>query len=204
MGNHSGDSTKANHDLRHFFDSIAPTWRNRDEEFEICEYIIDLTDIALGSVAADIGCGKGVMLPHLLKTQPAKVFAVDISANMLQYARQAHSDKRIEFVHEDIMSAQLPMLDVALMYNVYPHFMDKAALVKKIAALVKTGGTAVIAHGASKERINGCHQAGEKEKHSTALRAAEVEAELFAPYFKTVQLIDNEKLYYIRLERCAD
>ncbi len=165
------------------------------------EEIVRLSGIEPGSIIADIGCGKGVMLPHLLKTQPGKILAVDISAKMLEYAKKAYQDTRIEFVHEDIMTAQLQQVDVALMYNVYPHFMNKTMLAERIAELVRPGGVAVVGHGASKERINAVHQTGDKEKHSTTLRAAEFEANLFSPYFKTAQIIDNSSLYFIKLER---
>lgn len=57
------------------------------------------------------------------------------------------------------------------MYNVYPHLMDKENLVKKCCELLKEKGIVIVAHGASKEKINSHHKAhamGVSEKLKSA------------------------------------
>ena len=73
--------------------------------------------------------------------------------------------------------------DAVVIYNAYPHFFEKAALVEKVYRLVKTGGRFVVAHGSGKDAINRHHEAVAAGV-SCGLRAASEESALWADKFK--------------------
>ena len=75
-----------NEEIKEFFEHLADGWKNIEEEYDIREKIVGLAGFAPGSLIADIGCGKGVMLEHLLKTSPEKIYAIDLSPKMIASA----------------------------------------------------------------------------------------------------------------------
>jgi len=192
---------KRNIEMRNFFNRLAPSWENNENEYEIRERLIDMIGIKSDDMIADIGCGRGVMFEHLLKTKPRRIFAVDISTKMLRYASNLFPNQQIMYLRGDILSAWLPTIDVALMYNAYPHFLDRKALAKKLAGHVRAGGCIVIAHSCSKERINDIHKEGDVARISVPLRPAEIEANEFKPYFTPEKMIDNNELYFLKMIR---
>lgn len=192
-----------NKEMKDFFDNLAPVWEINEEEYGIRERLIDMIDLKKGSLIADIGCGKGVMFGHLLKTEPRKIIAVDISSEMLKYAKESFSDERITCINEDVLTASLPVLDAALIFNSYPHFIDKRALAKKLAEHIRPDGCIVIAHSCSKKQINGRHKEGSAVKLSVPLRSAQEEAQEFLPYFISEKFVDNDELYFLKMIRLA-
>ena len=188
-------------DMISFFDSLAANWDLCPHEYATREKIIDLADFPQNSILADIGCGRGVMFEHLLITHPKEIIAVDVSGEMIKYAQNTHRDSRISYRNEDFLQAQLSTLDGAIIYNAYPHFLNKPALAKKLAQQIRSGGFFIIAHGRSRDLINGTHRGKTVSPLSIPLEAAEAEAEKFAPAFSVVQCVDDDCFYFIKLRR---
>jgi demethylmenaquinone methyltransferase/2-methoxy-6-polyprenyl-1,4-benzoquinol methylase len=188
-------------DMATFFDNLAPKWDNSPSEHETREKLVSMMGISPGSVIADIGCGKGVMFEHLLKTDPVKILAVDVSGEMLRLAKELFHDERIEYINTDFTKTDLPSLDVAVLFNSYPHFIDKKGLAEKLAQTIKTDGIMIIAHSMSKDKINGFHTGENVSKLSTCLECAENESNKFLEYFSPDTLIDNDEIYFIKMIR---
>ena len=184
-----------------FFDNLAANWDLCPQEYETREKITALAGFLPGSTLADIGCGRGVMFEHLLKTDPKEIFAVDVSGEMMKYAQASYQDSRLTFRNEDFLQAQLPLLDGAIIYNAYPHFLDKPALAQKLAQQIRPGGIFVIAHGRGRAIINGTHRGKTVSPLSTPLEAAETEAQKFTSAFSLTKYIDNDDFYFIKLLR---
>jgi demethylmenaquinone methyltransferase/2-methoxy-6-polyprenyl-1,4-benzoquinol methylase len=184
-----------------FFDGLAPKWENNPKEYNTRERIISMSLIRPNSIIADIGCGTGVMFEHILKTNPKKLYATDISGKMIQLAKNGNSDNRIEYMNGDLLKMSLPILDAAIIFNAYPHFMDKVALAKKLAQIIKKNGTAIIAHSVSKEKINAVHDGEMVSKVSVPLEDAKVEAAKFDDFFLIDVVIDNDEIYFIKMRR---
>ena len=190
-----------NNEIALFFDKLAPEWDNTPAEFDVREKLTSMMGLLPGSVIADIGCGKGVMFEHLLKTNPEKIIAVDISSEMLRSAQADFCDERIEYINDDFLDAALPALDVVIIFNSYPHFLNKKMLAEKAAQVIKKGGTMIIAHSRNKVKINGVHRDGNVFKLSVPLEDAAVEADKFSPFFAPDVLIDSEEIYFIKMLR---
>jgi len=190
-----------NKDMAAFFDELAPRWDNSPSKFETREKLTSLMGLSNNSVIADIGCGKGVMFEHLLKTNPEKIIAVDISGEMIRFAEELFNGNRIEYVHGDFLDVRLPMLDAAIFFNSYPHFIDKDSLIDKLAQVLKRGGTMIIAHSLSRLEINGMHKSDGASKLFVPLENAEDEAKKFQKFFTSDFLIDDEEMYFVKMFR---
>ena len=66
-----------------------------------------------------------------------------------------------------------------MVYNAFPHFPEPERLIERLAGLLKDGGCLTVAHGMSREKIDG-HHSGMASKVSRGLMAAEDLAEVFA------------------------
>jgi demethylmenaquinone methyltransferase/2-methoxy-6-polyprenyl-1,4-benzoquinol methylase len=185
-----------------YFDKLAPGWIDSPGEHAVCEKLVSMMELPANSVIADIGCGRGVMFPHLLKTNPAKIIAVDISAEMLRLAKE-RQDARITCINGDFLEAPLPAraLDAAVFYNSYPHFLNKEALVEKLAQTVKQNGRVIIAHSRPRAAINGVHKNRDAFVLSAPLESAGEEAQRFFRFFAAETLIDNEEIYFVKMRR---
>ena len=190
-----------NQDMAAYFDRLAPEWDNAPSEFDTREKLISLMELQPNSVIADIGCGKGVMFQHLLKTGPAKLLAVDISGEMLRSAQRLCGDGRVEYINDDFLDASLPLLDAAVIFNAYPHFLDKEALQEKLAQVLRKDDVLIIAHSVGKAEINGTHRGGSASNLSVPLEDAESEAGKFQQFFSPEILIDSDEMYFIKMIR---
>ncbi len=191
----------SNAEMKAAFDRLASAWTNSEKDDAVREEITGMIGPRRNSVIADIGCGKGVMLGHLLKTHPSRIYAVDISGEMIRCARELHRDMRITFVNDDILNASLPLLDAAVIFNAYPHLTDKRALTEKLSGVVRRGGCVVIAHSHGRKKINGVHERKRMEAISVPLRPAQVEAMEFAPQFAPDIMVDREDIFLLRMIR---
>jgi len=184
-----------------FFDKLAPDWDNAPQEYETREKLVSMMELEPNSIITDVGCGRGVMLPHLLKSNPAKIIALDISGEMIRLAKESFTDNRIEFINGDLYTEVLPPVDAVVFFNSYPHFIDKITLSKKLAEIIKENGKLIIAHSLSKAEINGFHTGESVSKISVRLEEAEVEAAKFKEHFSVDTTVDDDELYFIKLTR---
>jgi len=187
--------------IKAFFDRLAPVWIDREEEAAARDALVERMAIPEGSVIADIGCGKGVMETHLLRREPRGIVAIDLSEEMIAAAHERYNDLRVQFLCGDFLELDLPVFDAAVIFNAYPHFLDKPALVQKLTENVRSGGIVSICHSASREVINSRHDNHSAPAVSTLLRPAAEEAAEFAKYFEVNKCEENEESYFIRLVR---
>lgn len=189
-------------EMRAFFDRLAPNWESDAAEAQIRDEIVMRSGITKGSVIADIGCGRGVMVPHLMKTEPERLLEIDVSPEMLKRCEEEWKRDGIEFRCGDLYDMEIGIgLDTAIIFNAYPHFIDKDALAAKLYGSLKPGGNLIIAHSKGREAINGLHKGGGTEVLSVKLRSAVEEYEAFRKYFEIEESEDDERIYFLRMRR---
>ena len=190
-----------NNDIAAFFDRLAPEWDNSPSEYGVRERITSMMGLPPNSVIADIGCGKGVMIEHLLKTNPTRIIAMDISSEMIRSAKELFDDRRIDFMNVDFYDVLLPTLDAAVFFNSYPHFLDKSLLIEKLANAIKKNGKLIIAHSMSRAEINGTHTGESVSKISVPLDSADIESSKYDKYFATETMVDDDEIYFVKMSR---
>jgi len=149
-------------DQRGFFNRIADQWDEiTHHDAGKLQSITDLAEIEPGEKVLDVGTGTGVMIPHILSRvgESGRVTAIDVAEKMLAAAKDKFAAPNLDFLHGDIMSADLPLgaFDCIMCYSVFPHLGDKPGAVARLAGLLGPGGRLVIAHSESRRAINELH-----------------------------------------------
>ncbi len=181
-----------------YFDSRAARW---DEHYKpglpARQAVAFLSGAGPGTRVLDIGCGTGVMFPELLATGPRELVGVDVSPAMAALAAHKFSgEPRLRVFCGDILTFESGAFDVAVLYDAYPHFPDRAALIRKVRSLLAPGGRFTVAHGAGRDRINACHGAVPASV-KTELKSAREEASLWPPYFYVDAVVDAPHFFLI-------
>ncbi|MCL2179425.1 MAG: class I SAM-dependent methyltransferase [Cystobacterineae bacterium] len=158
-----------------------------------------------GKTLVDVGCGTGIMVPHILgPLGEGKLWAVDYAEGMLAVARAKHMDARVAFICEDALSWGFPegSADGVLCYNSFPHFPKERAL-EAFARWLKPGGFFLCWHGASRKHINRIHQAAGPAVANDKLSPAQSLATLAAQFgFSTVVAMEDTLRWLVLLRRC--
>ena len=184
--------------IRDFFDKAAKTW---DEELifdpDIINIILDNASVSSGKDILDVACGTGVLIPFYLSRDVKSVTGVDLSEEMIKIASGKFSDERVNFIFGDIVTVDLlEKYDCIVLYNAFPHFPDEKSLIKRLSSLLKEGGTLVIAHGMSREKINMHHDAHARGVSKGLMEAGELR-ELMSEYLSVKTCISDEKMYEV-------
>ena len=186
-------------DVIEFFDRAAPRW---DAEMikndAIIEKILDNAEIEAGQDILDVACGTGVMLPYYLRRDVASVTGIDISPEMARIAEEKFAgEDRIQVICGDVEEVTFgKKFDRIVVYNAFPHFPKPKRLIKILAGLLKDDGRLTVAHGQSREAIDGHHK-GAASKVSNGLMSAESLKKLFDAHFTVEVMISNSKMYQV-------
>ena len=186
-------------DVIEFFDRCAPSW---DAEMmkndTIIGKILDNAEIESGQRVLDVACGTGVMFPFYLQRGVASVTGIDISPEMAKIAESKFSlDSRVQVICGDVEEVKFDgKFDRIVVYNAFPHFPKPKRLIKILAGLLKENGRLTIAHGQSREAIDGHHK-GSASKVSNGLMTADSLKKLFDPHFEVEVVISNNKMYQV-------
>lgn len=145
-----------------YFDERAATWNEQAEPAGPKHLMIaQLAGVREGSRVLDVGCGTGIMERAYLELGAASIVGLDLSEAMLACARDTFAnvpDERLRFECRDILDyASDEPFDTVVIYNAYPHILDKDALVEATASLLVSGGRFLVAHGMSRETLNAHH-----------------------------------------------
>jgi len=92
---------------------------------------------------ADIGCGIGYFtIPAAKICKTKKVYALDLSAEMLEYLGQNNCPPNIELVKTDDYDFKIndSAVDFALMVNVFHEIDDKNRFINEIVRILKPKG----------------------------------------------------------------
>jgi 2-polyprenyl-3-methyl-5-hydroxy-6-metoxy-1,4-benzoquinol methylase len=128
------------------------TWNASGREHRLSDISTDQKEVVLGWLGAlgrsdldifEVGCGAGWLCPSLKPF--GHVTATDLSADVLQRARQRVPD--VEFVAGDFMTLSFPAAsyDVVIALEVLAHVADQPAFVARIAQLLRPGGFLMLA-----------------------------------------------------------
>lgn len=140
-----------------FFDTLAPSWEKRSLDPNKIQALLSQCVFPPEAKILDIGCGNGVLETYL--AAKGDVLGIDLSGEMIAMAIRKDFPENVHFRQNDFY--ELPaerIYDVLIVFDAYPHFLDKDAFAAKAASLLKKGGRLYILHDSSKENINAHHK----------------------------------------------
>lgn len=183
-----------------FFDRLATKWgKERVFREEKLEFLFQPISLKEGERVLDIGCGCGVLEPYLIERN-MKVDAIDLSQKMIEEARKKDNEGNANYLVSDFFSfTNDNKYDVLLVFDAYPHFLDKKRFASHSASLLKKGGSLWIFFDHPKEEINQCHK-GVPKGISCVLGSIEEEAKPFLSNgFTLGYQSESETGYYLQL-----
>jgi len=186
-------------DVIQFFDRLAPQWdADMIKNDTIIRTILDNAEVSEGQDILDVACGTGVMFPYYLERGVASVTGIDISSEMAKIAGEKFAAvSNVRVLRGDVEETEFDRkFDRIVVYNAFPHFSDPRRLIATLAGLLKEGGRLTIAHGQSREAIDG-HHSGAASKVSMGLMSADSLKALFDPLFAVEVVISNSRMYQV-------
>ncbi len=181
-----------------YFDNRADSWHMAELQTKspMQPAVAIMAGVGKGSRVLDLGCGLGVMMPIYGQLQVDYALGVDLSEKMIERARKRWVDEPwADFLAADAAQLQLEQrFDAVVIYNAYPHFMNRPALVKTCHDLLVDNGRFVVAHGAGKDVINSHHDAVAAGV-SLGLKSAHEESAVWEELFEIDALVDTPGFY---------
>ena len=186
-------------DIIEFFDRCAPTWDAEMIKSDVkIEKILDNAEVGPEMDVLDVACGTGVMFDYYLNRGVASVTGIDISPEMAKIAAAKYEKvSRVQVICGDVEEYKFDRkFDRIVVYNAFPHFPYPKRLIKILAGLLKEDGRLTVAHGMSREAIDG-HHSGSASKVSNGLMAAESLKRIFDAHFEVEVVISNRHMYQV-------
>ena len=186
-------------DIIEFFDRCAPTWDAELIKSEaIIGKILDNAEVGAGMDILDVACGTGVLFDYYLGRGVASVTGIDISPEMAKLAAEKFAgEPKVQVICGDVEEyAFNRKFDRIVVYNAFPHFPYPKRLIKTLAGLLKEDGRLTVAHGQSREAIDGHHK-GSASKVSNGLMEAESLKRIFDAHFDVEVVISNRHMYQV-------
>jgi len=186
-------------DVIEFFDRCAPTWdAGMIKSDRIIGRILDNAEVDAGMDILDVACGTGVMFDYYLGRNAASVTGIDISPEMARIAAKKYENEpKVQVLCGDVEEYSFDRkFDRIVVYNAFPHFPYPKRLIKILAGLLKEGGRLTVAHGMSREAIDGHHR-GSASKVSNGLMTAENLKRIFDAHFVVEVVVSNDHMYQV-------
>ena len=186
-------------DIIEFFDRCAPTWDAEMIKSDVkIGRILDNAEVGAGMDVLDVACGTGVMFDYYLQRDVASVTGIDISPEMAKIAAEKYAgEPKVQVICGDVEEYAFGrQFDRIVVYNAFPHFPYPKRLIKKLAKLLKIGGRLTVAHGMSREAIDG-HHSGSASKVSNGLMEADSLKRIFDAHFQVEVVISNDHMYQV-------
>jgi len=186
-------------DVIEFFDRCAPSWDADMIKSDVkIGKILDNAEVGPHMDVLDVACGTGVMFDYYLEREVASVTGIDISPEMAKIAAQKYAGQpKVQVICADVEAYDFGRkFDRIVVYNAFPHFPYPKRLIKLLAGLLKEGGRLTVAHGMSREAIDGHHK-GAASKVSNGLMSADSLKKIFDAHFQVEVVISNDHMYQV-------
>ena len=154
--------TNRDDERRQFFDQHAEGWETKNYSPETqakVEKMLRNLRLPQGGTILDVGCGQGVLIPHLrsLTGKDTQIIALDASAPMLRAIPAKYP--QVTALHAP--AEKIPLIDayvdVVICFAAFPHFSDKAAAAREFFRVLKPGGAAYVLHLMGSEALSRHH-----------------------------------------------
>ena len=186
-------------DIIEFFDRCAPTWDAEmiKSDMKIGK-ILDNAEVGADMDILDVACGTGVMFDYSLQRNVASVTGIDIAPEMAKIAAEKYAaEAKVQVICGDVEEYAFDRkFDRIVVYNAFPHFPYPKRLIKILASLLRPDGRLTVAHGMSREAIDG-HHSGAASKVSNGLMSAESLKRIFDAHFDVEVVISNRHMYQV-------
>ena len=154
-----------------------------------------------GMTILEPGCGTGRLTEVLSGGVGAegKVIAMDISPKMVEAAKSRladHQNVEIAIAAIEDFPIMPESYDLILCHQVFPHFADKAKVLKLLAGALKTGNRLIIIHFINFDQINDRHRKAGTAVEQDMMPSHKEMERLFKKAGLTIEFLRNDELGY--------
>lgn len=184
-------------EIAEYFNGRADDWeKNFNNPSPVQGAVAAMVGIGEGSRVLDLGCGTGIMAPIYLGLGVSEVVALDLAPRMIEIAQSKYAEEStLNFRCCDVLEFEdEERFDAVVIYNAYPHFLDKQALAQKVASLLVPGGHFVVAHSMSRAHMNE-HHSNVPCHVTTCLRTPRAESMEWEQWFDIDSMVDSVGFY---------
>ena len=145
----------------------------------------------------DLACGKGILHDYFRKNIPgSKVVYVDKAFAMIKGLKEIYSDEMaIRGEGENIPFGE-DKFDVVIIFNSFPHFMDKEKTISECYRVLRKGGRLIVGHSMTPGGINQLHKDVGPEVAEHKLPEKDAFIEMFSKSgFKNIEYFVNDYFY---------
>ena len=194
----------------YFDDQVGSPWAADPygpSEMEKLDRLFKQTGDLQGLKLLEPGCGTGRLTEILAEKvgDSGSVVALDISARMVELARQRVSGRRNVEVHQQTVedfALEIGHFDLVLCHQVFPHLENKAKALAKMERSLKARGQLIIFHFISFNEINDRHRkAGTAVEHDMMPGAEEMERLLAEAGLRIRLWEDDDRGYFLHVTR---
>lgn len=185
-----------NENIKTFFDSIAVNYTHN--ESPLIDDLLDSLFIEKSQRLLDLGCGKGIISSKLAKKSGGEVIGLDISSEMIKYAKESTTNSKVKFINGDFYEFSDSPFDAIICFDAFPHFIDVDGFAKKANELLNKDGLLAILHDIGRPTLN-THHKQHALKVSRVLKEPSEEVKPLLKYFKPIELSESDNYYKIIL-----
>ena len=186
--------------IKKFFNKLAPTWDNSNNDISNIEDIITSLGIKEGDKILDIGCGTGIITSILSIKCKRKVLGIDISNKMIEIANSKNKNEFVNFKCIDFYKYRGSDYDYIVCFNAYPHFVKQKLFIKKTYELLNDKGKLAIIFDNDSSTTNSFHN-NINSKISRNILSPKEEAKIFDNYFIPILTVEEKKKYILLLSK---
>jgi ubiquinone/menaquinone biosynthesis C-methylase UbiE len=150
---------------RRHFNDLAERWDSlpapADAPAKAREFVRRVAPAEAGWIL-DVGCGTGILLPHLLEfcSSATRIMELDYAEAMLRENARKVVDPRVMRACADALQLPFPAstFDIILCFGVLPHFTALDATLRELFRALRPGGTFAIGHLMGSNELNALHR----------------------------------------------
>lgn len=189
--------------MEEFFDNLSESWdKNEKSSQDELRSFLSFLDIKNGEKVLDLGCGTGIITNLLFEKSNEKVIGMDLSSKMIQKAKEKHTNnKSLSFINANFLEYNFDSkFDYIVIFNAYPHFVDREKFKISILKALKTNGKLAIIHNFSRKELEICHS-NCPNQFSRSIEESLQEFEIYKPELNLIYFKEDEHSYKAILKR---
>lgn len=196
---------------RQYFNELAPRWDTLPSPSGAAARVRDFVRRALQPEARrilDVGCGTGLLLPHLIAERPDAQCIVEFDLAEAMLAENARNFADRQIIRVCGAAEELPFrrdsFDVILCFGVLPHLLALEQALRHLLDLLAPRGVLSVGHLMASGELNAFHQGlGQPVAGDYLPPAVELGRLLEDAGAVKVVAEENPGWYFVRGERAA-